>query len=504
MTLANKDIAVDLIDKVESLSREDSKVVHNAVDPSPLQQRSKQEQRLLLKQDLAITLVLSGCYFWAYLDRGNIRNARVMGFQKDLRLSDRQFFNTLMMFYVGYMVFELPAALSLRFLHPGWAYGSAVMAFGVFSTCLSSVHSYGGVLGLRLLLGCAEAYLQTGLVYLALWYKPGEMGTRNAIFYGLAPFAGMISGLIAYGCEKNLNGVAGFTAWQWLYIVEGVPTVAWGILTAFCVPTLPEKLPTKGHWLFRSKTEQILIMSRMEQGQNSPHAKPVWWQLWWAIKDPKTYLGAFGIVASVLNIVVLGNLLPTFIKAFGFSPLDTQLYVMIPYAFATVLSPVAGLISDRVHCRTIPLCACISVSIVGYVILLSTTLPTALVAGCCFVASGAYSGLVLSATFIVVNHAGYTKRASALAIAQILAQLCSIMSTQIYTHPPHFYLGHGIILGFNVVGLLCVVVMYIIMSRANRQREMTLAEGMGRGDIPGSDASFEDLCDYHPQFRYSV
>lgn len=86
------------------------------------------------------------------------------------------------------------------------------------------------------------------------------------MFFGLAPLAGMISGIIAFGCEKNLDGVAGFTSWQWLYIIEGTPAIAWGILTAICVPSLPEQVPERGHWLFRDKEEHSLILARSAQG----------------------------------------------------------------------------------------------------------------------------------------------------------------------------------------------------------------------------------------------
>jgi hypothetical protein len=77
------------------------------------------------------------------------------------------------------MVFELPAALSLRLIRPGWAYGTAVLLFGVFACCLSSVKTYGALLGIRLLIGLAEAFVQTGWVFLSLWYKHDELSTRT-------------------------------------------------------------------------------------------------------------------------------------------------------------------------------------------------------------------------------------------------------------------------------------------------------------------------------------
>jgi hypothetical protein len=79
------------------------------------------------------------------------------------------------------MVFELPAALSLRYFHPGWAYGGALIIFGVVSACLAKATNYGVALVLRLLLGAGESYVQTGLVFLSLYYLPKEMGVRNGM-----------------------------------------------------------------------------------------------------------------------------------------------------------------------------------------------------------------------------------------------------------------------------------------------------------------------------------
>jgi MFS family permease len=79
------------------------------------------------------------------------------------------------------MVFELPAALSLRLFHPNLAYGTAVILFGLFACCMSVARSYATVMVLRLFIGLAEAYVQTGYVFLSLWYRREELTTRAGI-----------------------------------------------------------------------------------------------------------------------------------------------------------------------------------------------------------------------------------------------------------------------------------------------------------------------------------
>lgn len=76
------------------------------------------------------------------------------------------------------MSFELPAALSLRVAHPPFLYGSAVIFFGVCTVCTSAARTYASVMVLRLLLGFGESFVQTGFVFLSLWYTKEEMTTR--------------------------------------------------------------------------------------------------------------------------------------------------------------------------------------------------------------------------------------------------------------------------------------------------------------------------------------
>lgn len=80
---------------------------------------------------------------------------------------------------VGYLIFELPAALSLRIFHPNWAYGTAVIIFGVLAASMTAVRSYAPIMVIRTFLGFAEAFVQTGFVFLTLWYRREELTTRT-------------------------------------------------------------------------------------------------------------------------------------------------------------------------------------------------------------------------------------------------------------------------------------------------------------------------------------
>lgn len=117
----------------------------------------------------------------------------------------------------------------------------------------------------------AKAAQKTDFIYatdLSFWYTYTELARRGAIFYSMAAIAGSFNGLLAYGIEKNLAGHGGWTAWQWLYLVEGVIPIGCAIVILVCLPSFPEKK----HWLF-TEAEQELAVRRSRRAFNPVDAK---------------------------------------------------------------------------------------------------------------------------------------------------------------------------------------------------------------------------------------
>lgn len=88
----------------------------------------------------------------------------------------------------------------------------------------------------------------------------------QAFYYGMTPIAGAISGLIAYGVDRNLDGTLGRLSWEWFFIIEGVLTISWGVLVLFLIPKLPETVAKRGSWLFRTEEEHAILLRRTVQG----------------------------------------------------------------------------------------------------------------------------------------------------------------------------------------------------------------------------------------------
>jgi MFS transporter, ACS family, DAL5 transporter family protein len=145
----------------------------------------------------------------------------------------------------------------------------------------------------------------------------------------------------------------------------------------------------------------------------------------------------------------------------------------------------------------------IGITIAGYVLLMATTNRVALLSGATLIVAAVYPAIPLCIAWITSNNAGYTKRSTVNGMLQVLIQSFSIISTQIYTTPPRFLKGHGIVLGFLVLGFVSVIMVVWLMKRSNAAKDREAARWRERGEPnPDESKTLEDLCDNHPNYRY--
>ena len=189
--------------------------------------------------------------------------------------------------------------------------------------------------------------------------------------------------------------------------------------------------------------------------------------------------------------------------------MNSQLYSIIPYAFAIVTTPLLGFLSDHYKCKAVPLLSCMALSITGLIILLSTSNSTALIAGSCFVVAGAYPAIGIGAAWVTTLHGGYTKRCTAFGVSQVFVQCYSIIGTQVYNTPPRFYKGHGVLLGIYAVTILAVLGLWWWCGKCNRERDAWALQAHGTQVDRTTVGEYEAMCfeesyDYHPDWRYPL
>ncbi|RFU80358.1 hypothetical protein TARUN_1824 [Trichoderma arundinaceum] len=426
-----------------------------ATEPVQTVEEKRIQKRLLLKTDVILVGMISLIMLVNQWDRGNIGNARIMGLQADLHISNDQFYNVISLYF----------------------------------------------LALRVLIGAATAFLQSLTLYTSLWYKRDEIATRAGIFYSASTIAGGFSGLISYAIQKNMEGTLGYAAWQWLFIIQGCAGIFVGICSWFFLPPPPDQIRNKKHWIFT--TPEIELAIERLKTYNTTGAGFDWIQVLVSFKDPKLYLFSIINIGVSLSLASISAFLPTFIKEFNYSPIQTQLFSIIPYACAFVTLLALNFASDRMNTKGPFLMLCHIICAVGYIILMVVTNHKVKIFGTCLVTMGVFPSLTIVGAWTGINIGGFTKRAMTWGVTQVVGQCFSIMASHIYTDSPRYLKGHAICLAFQIVAILSTITLWLLMRHLNMKRDEEAQQHQAAGTTdPRSSLSLEEAYDYHPNFRY--
>lgn len=195
-------------------------------------------RRILWKLDTRILPVLALLFLCSFLDRTNVGNARLYGLEKELGMdaADVQYDQGLAVFYATYIVSEIPSNLVLKRVTPRIWLPFLTFSWGVVSMCQGFIQNFAGFVAVRAVLGFTEGGLLPGMIlYLSSMYTRRELALRIGLFYTAASLSGAFGGLLARGLSE-LAGHGGLSAWRWIFIIEGLLTVAVAAVAGFILP----------------------------------------------------------------------------------------------------------------------------------------------------------------------------------------------------------------------------------------------------------------------------
>jgi MFS family permease len=204
-----------------------------------------------------------------------------------------------------------------------------------------------GLIICRVVLGAAEAGFWPGAIYyLSTWFSKSERGIRIGLFYITSPLSGVIAGLLSYGILQ-MDGLVGLAGWQWLFMLEGIPSVILGILTAFVLPTSPETatflLPEEKKW--------VLDTLSIEQTKEvDPHSISKV-EILQVFKDWRVWM--FCVLSLGHNCMgaIVSFFLPSIINQFNDDPIMSNLLSAGPFGFGVVCIIINSLHSDHTRER---------------------------------------------------------------------------------------------------------------------------------------------------------
>ncbi|KAF2657498.1 putative allantoate permease [Lophiostoma macrostomum CBS 122681] len=199
------------------------------------------EARLLRKIDLRVLPMLVLIYIAAFLDRINISAALTMRLPEDLHLTGQQPNIALTIFFVPYIIFEIPSNIMMKRLRPHLWLPICIFSFGIIVIAQGFVKNYSGIIATRFFLGLAESGIFPGSFYLiSFWYKPDEIQKRFTIYISSVILSSAFGSLLA-SAIANMDGVRGLANWRWIFILEGIATVLIGCMAFFLVTDFPQE-----------------------------------------------------------------------------------------------------------------------------------------------------------------------------------------------------------------------------------------------------------------------
>jgi MFS family permease len=178
-------------------------------------------------------------YILAYLDRVNVGFAALQ-MKQQLAFSDAVYGLGAGIFFIGYFLFEVPSNLILHRVGARVWIARIMVTWGLISSCMMLVSTPAQFYVMRFLLGVAEAGFFPGILLYFTWWFPAAVQARTISLFMTAPAVAALVGGPVSGLLLEMQGIAGLAGWQWLFLLEGIPSVVFGFVVLRSVTDRPQ------------------------------------------------------------------------------------------------------------------------------------------------------------------------------------------------------------------------------------------------------------------------
>ncbi|KAG1739374.1 MFS general substrate transporter [Suillus paluster] len=396
----------------------------------PCHARDGLERRLVRKLDLRMSVIVV-IYTLNFIDRTNVNNARLQGFEKDLHLHGEQYATVLSILYVGYIIMQVPGNMLLHRLgRPAILIPSCMAVWGMISVLTGITTNYTGVLVVRFFLGFVEAPFFPGVLFLvSRWYKRDEIAMRTGLVSCGSILSFAFGSLIASGILSSMEGKLGQAAWRWLFYIEGGITIIVAIFAIFILPDFPHNT----RWL--TPEERALAISRLAEdryGTAEELGKQTTiqglrdavsdWKVWWVT----------GGITFQYAVLSFASYFPTIAATMGYGTTVTLLLCAPPWAFAAIAAFFIVRHSDKKQKRYRYLAACNGLGSLGFIVSICTMNTVARYISLFLMAQIIGGYMVLWGWISNTFDREPAKRAVAIALISALGQLGSIAGSYIW------------------------------------------------------------------------
>ncbi len=284
------------------------------------------------------------CYVLAFLDRVNVGFAKLQ-MAEQLQFSDAVFGLGAGIFFIGYFVFEVPSNVILERVGARIWIARIMVTWGIISACTMFVESATGFYVLRFLLGVAEAGFFPGIIlYLTYCFPAANRARMTGLFMTAVAISNVIGGPVSGAIMQFLDGYNGWAGWQWLFLVEGIPSVLVGVLVLVFLSNGPEH----ARWL--NDDERARILRHLADDLSEREGTGCRHRLRDAFTDRRIWLLSFVYFCMMIGFYGINFWMPTLIQELGIDPehyFAVGLISMVPWGVAAVSMVLWGIHSDR-------------------------------------------------------------------------------------------------------------------------------------------------------------
>ncbi|KAJ5268959.1 hypothetical protein N7497_010312 [Penicillium chrysogenum] len=369
---------------------------------------------------------------------------------------------------------------------------------------LPSLHMDGVQYNIALSIFFIPYVLAGAVLVISKWYLPNETQTRIAILYTSAASGGAFSGLLAFGLAK-MDGIGGYEGWRWIFIIEGLATIAMAVACYFLLLDSPSLSPG---WLTSDEVRYLEVRqlaSNNHSGRHKGFDKEI---ILSVLLDWKIYLLILATWSNAVPNYALKFSMPEIIKTMGYKSANAQLLTIPPYAVGAASAYGFSVFADRFSWRMPFILAPQCSLIVAFGILFSKAADienniALCYFGICLACFGMYPILPGVNAWNVCNIPNPHKRAVAIGYLICVGNVGGIIGSYIYRaeEKPRYPTGYGTSLGFAAAGIMaCLSLEFCLWSANKKKALMTVSEI----EEKYTEDQLQEMEERSPMFKYSL
>jgi hypothetical protein len=332
-----------------------------------------------------------------------------------------------------------------------------------------------------------------------MFYNKSNIALRVSYFFATSAISGAAGGLVAYGIGF-MDGTAGWRAWRWIILINGIPTILTGLVIPFVLPNSPQT----AKFLTDDDKKTLLLLREAQMGQTESAQQLHWPDVKQAMLDWKVY--AFGLTQFANNLMLysFSIFLPTIIRQIGdWSVAEVQLLTVPVYGLGAITYIVCSRISDITQIRGPFAAGGQFICAIGYCMLIANRGVGVSFAGCFLVGMGCYVSNGTPVAWLTTNYPRYGKRAYASGVQLSMGNSAGVAAPFLFTNAmaPAYRPGYGATIGALAFAMSTMTILHLYYRTMNKRRE----EGKQDWKMEGkTEQEVAEMGDLSPRFRYTI